>query len=88
MLHMKTQPVQDLARRAAAALDTALRESVLRRHRSRPDSLRTAFWPSDLLLCPRKTALGFWAVERDPKDPRVLEAASWGISTMPSTTGG
>jgi CRISPR/Cas system-associated exonuclease Cas4 (RecB family) len=66
------------ARLCAAALDRALREATLEPELNRPRSLRTAFWPSDLMLCRRKTGLGFLEVERDQPDPRVVESRTWG----------
>lgn len=68
----------ETARLCAAALDRALRASVVEPELSRPRSMRTAFWPSDLLTCRRRTGLSFLEVERDPPEPRVVESRTWG----------
>jgi|GEM_PF-2994599 len=68
----------ETARIAAAALDRAIRALSAQTEQARPRPIRTAFWPSDLLTCRRRTGLGFLEVERDQPDPRVLESRTWG----------
>ena len=68
----------DIARACAAALDSALRAEAVEPELSRTPSLRTAFWPSDLLVCRRRSGLAFLQVERDQPHPRVVESWTWG----------
>jgi len=68
----------ETARLTAAALDRAIRTLCTQAEQARPRHIRTAFWPSDLLTCRRRTGLGFLEVERDEPDPRVLESRTWG----------
>lgn len=69
---------RDIARACAAALDSALRSAAVEPELSRTPSLRTAFWPSDLLVCRRRSGLAFLQVERDQPHPRVIESRTWG----------
>jgi len=68
----------ETARLCAAALDRALRAAAVEPELSRPRSMRTAFWPSDLMTCRRRTGLSFLEVERDPPEPRIIESRTWG----------
>lgn len=69
---------REIARACASALDSALRAVAVEPELSRTPSLRTAFWPSDLLVCRRRTGLAFLHVERDQLHPRVIESRTWG----------
>jgi len=71
-------PAAEAARLCAAALDRALRAAAVEPELSRPRSLRTAFWPSDLMVCRRRTGLAFLEVERDDPEPRIVESRTWG----------